>query len=98
MILTTSLPGGEEVTRPGAARHTTVSIVGDEFHLNGRSTYADRTWRGHKIQGLLLNARMVQGIFDDRNPETRFPDVKEEVAGGVADEDFDRQRTVFGPE
>ena len=70
LILTTSLPGGEAVPRPSGARHTTVSIVGDEFHLNGRSTYADRTWRGHRIHGLLLNARMVQGIFDDRNPET----------------------------
>ena len=52
----------------GAA--TIVSVVGDEFHLNGKPTYAGRTWRGHKIQGLLLNARLVQGIFDDRNPDT----------------------------
>lgn len=49
---------------------TVVSIVGDEFHLNGKPTYAGRTWRGHKIQGLLLNARLVQGIFDDRNTNT----------------------------
>ena len=27
-------------------------------------------WNGHKIEGLLFNSRMVQGIFDDRNPET----------------------------
>src|SRR5262245_59427192 len=33
-------------------------------------TYAGRTWRGHKIEGLLMNTRMVQGIFDDRNPQT----------------------------
>jgi hypothetical protein len=49
---------------------TTVSIVGDGFHINGRPTYAGRTWRGQKIEGLLMNSRMVQGIFDDRNPET----------------------------
>jgi hypothetical protein len=49
---------------------TAVSIVGDEFHLNGRATYAGRAWNGHKIQGLLLNARLVQGIFDDRNTNT----------------------------
>jgi hypothetical protein len=49
---------------------TTVSIVGEAFHINGRPTYEGRTWRGHKIEGLLLNSRMVQGIFDDRNPET----------------------------
>ena len=49
---------------------TVVSIVGDEFHLDGKPTYAGRMWQGHKIQGLLLNARLVQGIFDDRNTNT----------------------------
>jgi hypothetical protein len=64
-------PAGERV-RDGSSRPriTTVAIVGDEFHVNGKPTCAGRTWRGHKIQGLLLNSRMVQGIFDDRNPET----------------------------
>src|SRR5687768_2201146 len=52
------------------ARKTEVSIVGDAFHINGRPTYAGRTWNGYKIEGLLLNSRMVQGIFDDLNPET----------------------------
>jgi hypothetical protein len=51
-------------------RHTEVSIVGDAFHINGRPTYPGRTWNGRKIEGLLLNSRMVQGIFDDLNPET----------------------------
>jgi hypothetical protein len=64
----------------GAApvRETAVSIVGDAFHVNGRPTYEGRAWRGRRVEGLLLNARMVQGIFDDRNPETRgrwaYPD------------------------
>jgi hypothetical protein len=49
---------------------TTVAIAGDAFHINGMPTYEGRRWRGHKIEGLLLNARLVQGIFDDRNPET----------------------------
>lgn len=53
-----------------AVSTTTVSIVGDEFHLNGQPTYAGRSWNGHKIQGLLLNSRMVQGTFDDRNTNT----------------------------
>ena len=53
-----------------AERRTTVSIVGDEFHINGRPTYAGRNWNGHKVQGLLLNSRMVQGIFDDLNTNT----------------------------
>jgi hypothetical protein len=52
------------------ARKTEVSIVGDAFRIDGRPTYEGRTWQGHKIEGLLLNSRMVQGIFDDLNPET----------------------------
>jgi hypothetical protein len=55
------------VAAPGK---TTVSIVGDEFYINGKPTYEGRHWRGHKIQGLLMNSRMVQGIFDDRNRQT----------------------------
>ncbi len=51
-------------------RHTSVSILGDQFCINGRPTYAGRFWQGHRIQGLLLNARLVQGVFDDRNPAT----------------------------
>src|SRR2546429_2224759 len=51
-------------------RKTEVAIVGSAFHINGRPTYEGRTWQGHKIEGLLLNSRMVQGIFDDFNPET----------------------------
>jgi hypothetical protein len=52
------------------APNTTVSIVGDAFHINGEPTYKGRAWNGHKIEGLLLNARLVQGIFDDLNPDT----------------------------
>lgn len=53
------------------ARQTAVSIQGDAFFINGRPTYAGRTWQGQRIEGLLLNSRMVQGIFDDLNPATR---------------------------
>jgi hypothetical protein len=57
-----------------------VTIVGDKFHINGRPTYAGRTWNGKPIEGLLFNSRMVQATFDDRNPETAtkwaFPDTK----------------------
>jgi hypothetical protein len=49
---------------------TEVSIHGDMFHINDQPTYAGRTWRGQRIEGLLLNSRMVQGIFDDLNPQT----------------------------
>ena len=57
---------------------TTVSIVDDAFYINGKITYPGRFYEGNKIEGLLLNTRMVQGIFDDRNPETvhrwEYPD------------------------
>ena len=61
-------------------RKTTVAIREDAFLIDGRPTYEGRTWRGLKIEGLLMNSRMVQGIFDDLNPETRgmwaYPDTK----------------------
>jgi hypothetical protein len=59
-----------EATAGAGPRKTTVTIAGDEFHVNGKPTYEGRHWRGHKIEGLLMNSRMVQGIFDDLNPET----------------------------
>ena len=54
-----------------STRKTTLLIDGRAFHLNGKPTYAGRTWEGKKIEGLLMNSRMVQGIFDDENPESR---------------------------
>ncbi len=60
------------------ARNTTVSIEGDDFLINGRPTYQGREYDGMRIEGLLMNARLVQGIFDDLNDETRgkfdYPD------------------------
>lgn len=71
---------------PGAAaadapnRKTVVGIEGEKFTINGRPTYSGRTWQGKKIEGLLLNSRMVQAVFDDRNPDTvarwAYPDTK----------------------
>ncbi|MGN6757634.1 MAG: hypothetical protein ACTHMJ_14725 [Thermomicrobiales bacterium] len=59
-------------------RKTEVAIDGEQFLINGRPTYAGRVWRGHSIEGLLINSRMVQAVFDDLNPETRdrwaYPD------------------------
>jgi hypothetical protein len=61
-----------------AGGRTAVSIRGDGFLINGRPTYAGREYKGSKIEGLLMNSRVVQGIFDDSNPETRerwrYPD------------------------
>ena len=61
---------GHAAESAAPARRTTVTIVGDAFHINGAPTYPGRVWNGHKLEGLLLNARLVQGIFDDRNPQT----------------------------
>jgi hypothetical protein len=60
------------------AGQTRIEIRGSDFWINGAPTYAGRTWAGHRVEGLLLNARMVQAIFDDLNPATRdrwaYPD------------------------
>jgi hypothetical protein len=51
-------------------RTTTVEIRGDRFFINGRPTYEGRVFNGRRVEGLLMNSRMVQAVFDDRNPET----------------------------
>jgi len=57
---------------------TRIEIHGEDFWIDGSPTYAGRVWEGRRIEGLLLNARMVQATFDDLNPETRdrwaYPD------------------------
>jgi hypothetical protein len=58
------------VARAQSPGQTVVSIVGEDFYLNGRPTYQGRMWRGYRIEGLLMNSRMVQATFDDLNPET----------------------------
>lgn len=60
------------ISRAAASRRTEVSIRGDQFLLNGTPTYAGRSYNGMKIEGLLMNVRAVQAIFDDANPETRM--------------------------
>ena len=69
---------------------TTVSIEGNAFYINDKPTYEGRNWQGKKIEGLLLNARLVQGIFDDLNEETKvrwkYPDTGEWDAQRNTDE------------
>jgi len=71
----TGLAAGSGTAGPAAQpsplmRRTRVSIRDEMFYINGQPTYEGRRWNGWKIEGLLLNARLVQGIFDDLNPET----------------------------
>lgn len=72
LLFTTAVAVGAPAPR------TVVSIAGEQFLINGRPTYAGRTWDGVPIEGRLMNSRMVQGIFDDLNPATRskwaYPD------------------------
>jgi hypothetical protein len=60
------------------SRRTSIAIRGEDFLINGRPTYEGRVYRGARVEGLLMNARLIQGIFDDLNPETRqrwaYPD------------------------
>jgi len=66
--------------KPVKKNRTVVTIIDDKFYINGRITYPGRYWKGNRIEGLLLNSRMVQGIFDDLNPETAsrwvYPDTR----------------------
>jgi hypothetical protein len=59
---------------------TTITIDGNVFRLNDRPTYEGRSWQDQPVEGLLFNTRMVQGTFDDHNPETThrwaYPDTK----------------------
>jgi hypothetical protein len=67
-------------------RRTEVTIVDEQFHINGVPTYEGRMWTTsyggqYSVEGLLMNARLVQGVFDDLNPQTSgqwiYPDTKE---------------------
>ena len=61
---------GEAADSP-AREPTIVGIRGEAFTINGQLTYAGRYWQRQRIEGLLLNSRMVQATFDDANDETR---------------------------
>jgi len=77
-FLALSCTGSCAATLSAATPRTEVAIRGEDFLLNGKPTYSGRIWKGLKIEGLLMNVRAVQGIFDDANPATRsrwaYPD------------------------
>jgi len=53
-------------TTAAAAGETTISIVNGQWCINGRVTYA-----GAPAEGLLMNVRMVNAVFEDANDQTR---------------------------
>jgi len=75
----TRTAAGRQAVQP-ETRRTTVALQGDAFSINGQPTLKGIVWRGHRLEGLLPNSRMVQGVFDDLNPDTRsrwaYPDTK----------------------
>ena len=72
------LGAGSLPTATAERNPTVVSISGESFFIDGEVTYAGTVYHGASIAGLLFNSRMVQGIFDDENPDTRslwqYPD------------------------
>src|SRR5688572_16792512 len=75
-----ALPALYPIGGRAQTRRTELTIKGDAFLINGRPTYPRRRFNGKRVEGLLMNIRVVQGIFDDLNPETAarwvYPDTK----------------------
>jgi hypothetical protein len=78
-FVTALIAAGNRQNRPPVGR-TVLAIQGDRFFINGSPTYEGRSYNGMNIEGLLMNSRMVQGIFDDLNPITSprwsYPDTE----------------------
>jgi hypothetical protein len=64
-----------------------VTIDKGGFLIDGKPTYAGRSWKGHRIEGMLMNSRMANAIADDENPSTRG-------AWSYADGPWDAERST----
>ena len=57
---------------------TEISLEGDKFLVNGTPTNEATTFRGVSMEGLIMNSRMANAVFDDDNEFTRhlwaYPD------------------------
>jgi hypothetical protein len=51
---------------------TNVSISGMDFTINGKLTYSEVPESHPNAHGLLMNARFIQGVFDDKEDPDRF--------------------------
>lgn len=51
---------------------TSVDVIRTDFLINGQKIYADIEGSNHETHGLLMNARFIQGIFDDKAQPERF--------------------------
>ena len=50
---------------------TNLSIRGRDFYVNGKPVY-DEIKSNDNSKGLLMNARFIQGMFDDKTDKERF--------------------------
>lgn len=73
-----SIESSDRETGEESRSSTTIEIDGRDWLIDGRPTYEGRSHRGRRIDGLLLNSRMVQAVFDDACEKTRgewaYPD------------------------
>lgn len=51
---------------------TKLSIDGTRFRINGSLTYSEIPGCPEEYRGLLMNARFIQGVFDDKEDPRRF--------------------------
>ena len=51
---------------------TKLAIRGESFEINGKPTYAEIKDGNSPAQGLLMNARFIQGVFDDKQNPQRY--------------------------
>ncbi|NJN83064.1 MAG: hypothetical protein HC802_12805 [Caldilineaceae bacterium] len=51
---------------------TKLSIRGEQFLINGQLTYAEIPDSLPRAHGLLMNARFIQGVFDDKMEPARY--------------------------
>lgn len=69
---------------------TQITTFGEHWLINGQTTYHGRQYRGWDVEGLLMNSRMTNAVFDDENPVTRplwaYPDTGEWDAERNTDE------------
>ena len=70
----------QQIEQASQETKTTIAIQGENFLINNVPTLRGVVWNDINMEGLLPNSRMVQGIFDDMNPETAvkwaYPDTK----------------------
>ena len=52
--------------------NTKLNIKGKKFYINDKLTYSDIDDSNPEAHGLLMNARFIQGIFDDKADRSRF--------------------------